>query len=377
VAASVPGSDDVGALLATARQAGLAPGWVALVTRPDGRGRAWTVGRATIDGPSVEVDLLFDLASLTKPLAVTTLLLLARRDGLALETPLVEVLPEFDGSAWGGVTLAQCAAHVAGFPAWAPLYALGERSREGYLASLARIAPLAPPGRSVVYSSLDFIALGFALERCGGTDLATLFRDHVAAPLGIGEEILFAPSHELTAAGGERRWFVETRMLAERGLPGEPPPRLEGAISVDDGNARGLGGIAGNAGLFGSAAAVAQLAAEFLPGGGVLLGAEEAALATRCWTEGLESARGLGWQLAASPGCSAGPALSAAALGHVGFTGTSAWVEPETRTVMVLLGNRLHPGGRTPELHPLRRRFHALALRSGGGAAPRAPRLCP
>jgi CubicO group peptidase (beta-lactamase class C family) len=133
-------------------------------------------------------------------------------------------------------------------------------------------------------------------------------------------------------------------------------------VPCDDGNARGLGGAAGNAGLFGTAAAVARLAAEYLPGGGVLLTAEEAAFATACRTEGLEQARGLGWQLAASPGCSAGPSLAAEAFGHTGFSGVSVWVDPSSRAALVLLGNRLHPGGRTADLHPMRRRYHTLAI---------------
>jgi CubicO group peptidase (beta-lactamase class C family) len=168
---------------------------------------------------------------------------------------------------------------------------------------------------------------------------------------------------------------VERALLREQHLAGEPPPRLSGVLPCDDGNARGLGGVAGNAGLFGTAAAVARLASEYLPGGGELLTAEEAALATRSHTRGLGQERGLGWQLAATPGCSAGPALPPEAFGHTGFAGTSVWVDPGARTAFVLLANRLHPGGRTPDLHPLRRRFHCLASRTlqrrdayGGGA---------
>jgi CubicO group peptidase (beta-lactamase class C family) len=167
-------------------------------------------------------------------------------------------------------------------------------------------------------------------------------------------------------ADGEREWFVERRLLAELGFAAVPPPAAAGIIPCDDGNARGLGGAAGNAGLLGCAAGVAQLAAEYLPGGGELITGEEAALTARCFTTGLEQARGIGWQLAATPGCSAGPGLSERAFGHTGFSGTSVWVDPETGTVYVLLGNRLHPGGRTPDLAPLRRGFNRLASRRVG-----------
>ncbi len=363
----------VGELLEGAVRAGLAPGFAALAARGDGQGRCWCAGVRRFGGEPVDAALRFDLASLTKPLAATTLLLLARRDGLDLDAPLADALPELAGTPWAGATFAQCATHTAGFPAWVPLYALGPRSREAYLASLRGVAPVAPLGARVEYSCLGFIAIGIALERAAGATLGELFRELVAEPLGLSDEIGFAPAPDTPAAAGESEWFVEARLLAERGLGGRPPAALTGALSCDDGNARGLGGEAGNAGLFGTAAAVARLAAEFLPGGGELLAGAEAELATRCLTAGMEQPRGLGWQLAAAPGCSAGPALPPDGFGHAGFTGTSVWVDPGERRVMVLLGNRLHPGGKAGDLHPLRRRFHALAARAladGAGGDP-------
>ncbi len=359
VGSAAPG--EVATLLVRAVRAGLSVSWVGLAVREGGGGLCWCTGARSVGGAAVEADVRYDLASITKPLVTAVMLLIARRDGLDLEAPLADLLPELAGSPWSGVTIVQCGTHTAGFPAWSPLYALHGASRDGYVEALRRTRPSALPGLHVEYSCLGFIALGFALERGFGTDLATLFSELVAEPLGLAEELGFAPPPATPVAAGEVKPFVEQRLLAERGLPGLPPPAREDALPCSDGNARGLGGAAGNAGLFGTAAAVALLAGEFLPGGGELLTAEEAELATRCRTEGLEQARGLGWQLAATPGSSAGPALPAGAFGHTGFTGTSVWVDPEARAAYVLLGNRLHPGGRTPDLHPLRRRFHALA----------------
>jgi serine-type D-Ala-D-Ala carboxypeptidase len=356
--------DGVAGLLQGATAAGLAAGWTALASRSGRDGRVWCHGAAGAGGPPVQPDLLWDLASLTKPLAGTVLLLLARRDGLDLEMELGSLLPELGRAPWGRVPVWQCATHTAGFPAWVPLYALGGCSAAGYLEALARVPPAVAPGTRVLYSDLGFIALGIALERAAGESLATLFAGVVAHPLGLADEITYAPTLASRVAAGERRWFVEERLLGERGIGGSPPAGGDGVHPCDDGNARGLGGIAASAGLFASAAAVARLAAEFLPGGGELINDEEAALATRCWTPGLEQARGLGWQLAATSGCSAGPALPPSGFGHSGFTGTSVWTDPESRVSYVLLGNRLHPGGRTPDLHPLRRRFHSLARRT-------------
>ncbi len=357
-------TDGVASLLHRACAAGLAAGWTGLAGRDGLAGRVWNEGVARLGGPPVQADLLWDLASLTKPLAGTTLLLLARRDGLDLDAPLGALLPELSGSAWSGVPVWRCVTHTAGFPAWQPLYAAGGASTQRYLEVLRSIKPPTPPAANVVYSDLGFIALGQALERAACVDLSTLFAELVAEPLGLADELMFAPPESAMVAAGERRFFVEQGMLRERGIAGSPPPALSGVHSCDDGNARGLAGVAASAGLFGTAAAVARLAAEYLPGGGDLLTAAEAELATRCWTPGLEQARGLGWQLAATPGCSAGAGLPAAGFGHSGFTGTSVWADPETRAVFVLLGNRLHPGGRTPDLHPLRRRFHLLARRA-------------
>jgi CubicO group peptidase (beta-lactamase class C family) len=352
----------VAGLFESALRAGLAPGFVALAVRAGGGGLSWFVGRRAVgDGP-VDADTLFDLASLTKPLATTTLLLLARRDGIGLDARLGDLLPELASSPWREVTVAQCAGHTGGFPAWEPLYAAGGPGREAYLEALARLQPVAAAGERCVYSCPGFVALGLALERASGTDLATLFRELVAVPLGLGDELLFAPPAGTLVAGGQREPFVERRLLAERGLVAAVPPATPGTTPCDDGTARGLGGAAGNAGLFGTAGAVAALAAEYLPGGGELVTAEEAELATAERTGGLEQSRGVGWQRAPTPGCSAGPALAPSSFGHTGFTGTSVWIDPKAAAVLVLLSNRLHPGGRTPDLHPLRRRFHALAL---------------
>jgi CubicO group peptidase (beta-lactamase class C family) len=360
----------VAGLLESAVRAGLAPGFVALAVRAGGGGLSWFVGRRAVGGGPLDADTRFDLASLTKPLATTTLLLLARRDGIGLDARLGDLLPELASSPWREVTVAQCAGHTGGFPAWEPLYAAGGPGREAYLEALARLEPIAPAGERCVYSCPGFVALGLALERAAGADLATLFRELVAVPLGVADELLFAPPAGTPAAGGQREPFVERRLLAERGLAAPVPEAAAETVPCDDGNARGLGGAAGNAGLFGTAAAVAAVAAEYLPGGGELVTAEEAELATAELTGGLEQSRGVGWQRAATAGCSAGPALAPSSFGHTGFTGTSAWVDPVAGAVLVLLSHRLHPGGRTPDLHPLRRRFHALALAALRETAP-------
>jgi CubicO group peptidase (beta-lactamase class C family) len=304
----------------------------------------------------------FDLASLTKPLATTTLALLAFRSKiLRPRTRVGEVLGEVQGSAVGDLEVDALLTHTSGLPAWLPLYCLAE-GRPGLLpARLADVALDARPGERVVYSCVGYVLLGLVLERVAGEGLDSLFRREVAAPLGLEGELGFKPESDThLLVGGALEPVVERRITRELGFDAAWIPPCDVGLA-DDGNARFLGGVAGNAGLFGTANGVFNLAAEYLPGDGALLTDAECALATRLRTGGGEQERGWGWQLASSPSCSAGRGLSARSFGHTGFTGTSVWGEPETRKIYVLLTNRNHPGQRENDLHPLRRRFHLLA----------------
>ncbi len=368
----------VATLLDRAVAAGLTPGAVALVGSPGGSESCVAVGQAgVVPSPRpASCEVLYDLASLTKPLATATLFLLARREGLlALDTTVGEVFDEAAGTAWASVTMAQLLTHTAGLPGWLPVYALARGRRRAALGAILGAERVGPPGDQVIYSCPGFLLLGWILEQVLERPLAVAFRELVCRPLGLSHGLVYTPDPATSPlAGGAVDGRVEEELLRAMGFEGSNrhlPPVGEGL--PDDGNARFLGGVAGNAGLWGTARAVAVLAAQYLPGGGRLLEPEEAALATRNHTQALEQARGLGWQLAATPGCSAGPALSPEAFGHTGFTGTSVWVEPRRRLVFVLLTNRHHPAHRGVELHPLRRRFHALAideaLRSAGSSA--------
>lgn len=349
----------VAQLLVAAVRAGLAPGAVAGWVRV-GESAPSVVATGTADlGPpplSAAADTVFDLASLTKPLATTTLVLLARREGrLDLDTRVGRLLPELADRHLGERSVLELLTHSSGLPAWSPLYALCRGRRERLTAALGEL-PLEPAGRQVVYSCPGFITLGLALESLHGRPLERLFAEAVAAPLGLG--IGFGPWPGDRVAAGASVPGAERRLVTERGLDAGWIPAT-GPGLPDDGNARFLGGAAGNAGLFGRALEVLALASVYLSGGGLLTD-EERALATRNHTPGLGQARGLGWQLASSPGCSAGRSLVPEAFGHTGFTGTSLWLDPTRRLIAVLLTNRTHPGHREVDLHPLRRRFHDL-----------------
>lgn len=359
----VPVRVAIGQLLDRARQAGLAPGAVAAWGRSDGvpvtvaRGAASELPNVVAATP----DTVYDLASLTKPLCTTTLLLLAMKDGrLELDTPVRELLPIAGGNPSGDLTVQQLATHTSGMPGWIPLYALARGVRARAVETLLETPLTSPPGARVTYSCPGFILLGFMLEAAFGEAIADSFRERVARPLGLQAGFNPSPDGPPIAAGAGSP-SAEGALLHELGMSHASewlPAAHDGA--PDDGNCRFLGGAAGNSGLFADAVSTFTLAAQYVVGVSHLFDAAEIQRATRNYTPGLEQARGLGWQLAPSPGCSAGPALPATAFGHIGFTGTSVWVDPEEGRIMLLLTNRNHPQHRGVDLHPLRRRFHML-----------------
>ncbi len=358
------GDAAVRSLLERAVAAGLIPGAVSAWQVGEGPLHVVAAGSARLRPARQPArgECHYDLASLTKPLATTTLVLLARRLGLVdLETSLDEVLSEAAGAPAGTVRLSELLCHSAGLPAWAPLYAhVPDGDRDAVLEWLLG-RPLSTRGR-VVYSDLGFALLGLTLERLLGEPLGSAFGRLVAAPLGCENAIGYRPDPErVCVPGAAESPRVERAMTGEAGFdPALVPPQYEAL--PDDGNARLLGGVAGHAGLFGTAAAVVAVARQYLAGSGTLLSDAEIAAVNRPAATSGPLVRSAGWQLAASPRSSAGPALPPNAFGHTGFTGASVWVDPRRRAVLALLSNRHHPAHRGSDLHPLRRRFHALVL---------------
>jgi CubicO group peptidase (beta-lactamase class C family) len=232
----------------------------------------------------------------------------------------------------------------------------------GYLAA----RPLKdPPGTRSVYSCLGYIVLARVLEAAGGARLDELFAGRVARPLGLRETGFLPPASARPRIAPTERGNLRERELAAGGAEadaGWPEGILRG--EVHDRNSRHLGGLGGNAGLFGTALEVERLARTFLVPGFL---PEEALAAARSPVEPREpQVRTLGFQSALSPGSAAGEALSASSFGHTGFTGTSVFIDPEAGRTLVLLTNRVHPRWRSASMDPLRRAFHALAASALG-----------
>jgi serine-type D-Ala-D-Ala carboxypeptidase len=314
-------------------------------------------------------ETIYDLASLTKPL-VTGLLtaLFVERGHINPDSTVGSYLTEFDDD--GGETafaVRDLLTHTSGLPAWRPLYLLAGGERERVLEIIAAQPREHRPGTRVVYSDLNFITLGLLLQRVSGVALDELARREIFAPLGL-ERTFFNPekSFRTETAACESAGNAYEREVCATEHGGAPAGdwRTETIWGeVHDGNAFFLGGAAGHAGLFSTAAETFRIASQFLAETTELLRPETCALFRTNMTPGLNEARSFAWQLAATPDSTAGPRLPPEGFGHLGFTGTSCWLDPTHQRVLILLTNRTH-ARRLPfaNINGVRRRFHTLAV---------------
>jgi serine-type D-Ala-D-Ala carboxypeptidase len=350
----------VSAALAAGLREGVAPGAAAVVLHRGAAVHASVHGlaqRLPEPRPLGEGDL-FDLASLTKVVATASLAALAVEGGaLDLDAPAARWLPALElGGGKAGITLRHLLAHASGIAGWRPLSARG-RGRDAVVAAAAAEPLEAAPGARAVYSDLGFIALGAVLEAAAGAPLDVLFDARVAGPLGLGDTF-FLPARDpaLAAARRATHRFAAARGTDERSvLCGE----------VDDDNAWAMGGVAGHAGLFGSARDVARHGQAWLDavhGRSRWLGEATAAafVARDAATPGSE--RALGWDTPSREGSALGTRLGRGprgAVGHLGFTGTSLWVDLDREVVCALLTNHVHPDGADRvKMRAFRARFH-------------------
>ncbi len=308
-------------------------------------------------------ETIFDLASLTKVVAtLPAILRLVARGQVDLDRAVGHVLPGFGLDGWKtAVTIRRLLSHTTGLPAWLPLY-LEARGPDEYVAAIARLQPVAPPGQQVIYSDLNFILLGEVVRRVSGQDVARFAAAEIFTPLGM-RDTLFRPPAALRSriAATERSNGYERRQAGERAASFPHWRRELIWGEVHDGNAfYGLGGVAGHAGLFSTAPDLVRYGQMWLQRGswrGVQLLPEWlAAEAIRPQALG----RGLGWALAGpgpQPEMFPARGLSPSAYGHTGFTGTSLWIDPALELVVILLTNRVHPEVRD-EIAAIRPAFH-------------------
>jgi CubicO group peptidase (beta-lactamase class C family) len=324
-------------------------------------------GYAVPDVTPTTTETVFDLASLTKPL-VTGLLIakFIEEEKLSLDEPIAARLPVFQNTPYAAATLKQVVSHSAGFPAWKPFYALAP-APDAALDVIACVAPAYKAGTRVIYSDLGYILLGKLLEALTATRLDTLFQKEIASPLGL-KFTGYLPSSEILprVAATELGNVHERTMIATMDFPPEEKEKVAAydgwrtALvhgAVHDGNAHFFEGISGHAGLFAPVADVFTIARQFLPGSR-LFNSSTLNLFTISLTPGLDEERSVGWMLASTKNSTAGEKLSPRSFGHLGFTGTSLWIDPATDRVYILLTNRTYPI--RPGLNAVRRTFNTL-----------------
>ncbi len=313
------------------------------------------------------LDTIYDLASLTKPL-ITGLLCARRieRGEFGLDDRVAQHLAEFDTHDKQTITIRQLLTHTSGLPAWCPLALITNNEPKRVLDVIANQTLEAVPGTHVRYSDLGFITLGFLLEKLTHASLAEIAHTEIFAPLEL-QSTFFNPPASLRdrIAASETGNFYERAMSEEAGLTSEAHNWREHLIQgeVHDGNAYFLGGAAGHAGLFSTAHETFRLVQQFIACETKLLAPETCVLFRTNMTEGLEEARSIAWQLAVTEDSTAGVNLSPDSFGHLGFTGTSCWIDPAYERVFVLLTNRTH-AHMLPftNINAVRRRFHTLAV---------------
>jgi CubicO group peptidase (beta-lactamase class C family) len=325
---------------------GKTPGAVVLIARHGKVAYRKAFGRRQTQpiGEPMTADTVFDLASLTKPMATATAVMqLVERGKLRLGDRVADHLPGFGKRGKKKVTVEQLLLHVSGLLADNAV-ADYDGGRTSALAKINDLGLVSPPGERFRYSDVGYIVLGELVGKASGTPLDAYAAKNIFGPLGL-RDTQFRPAKDLAARA------APTEKAAGRWLRGE----------VHDPRARRLGGVAGHAGLFSTADEVAVFAQVLLDGGAWqgrrVLTAETVRRMTapRRVPGGL---RALGWDVQTAYSHNRGEAFGG--FGHTGFTGTSLWVDPPSRTLVVVLTNRVHPDGKG-NVVALRRRVATLA----------------
>jgi CubicO group peptidase (beta-lactamase class C family) len=328
----------------------------------------------------MRLETVFDLSSLTKPLATTiTVMMLVRDNKLRLDDRVTRFFHNFGTHGKGQATFRHLLAHCSGLAAWRPFYQrVGEIERGGkvnFMASqgakefvyeeIHRDKPEASAASRMIYSDLNFMLLGELVEQISGVALNRFCRDKIFRPLGLRSTD-----------------FIDISLVRTRRL--EPVPEMFAPTSVctlrkrmlvgevDDENAFAMGGVAGHAGLFASAREVDRIVRELIE---VFAGRSDflpQRIVRDFWKRDQTvdgSTWALGWDSPSTEYSSSGHHFSAAAVGHLGFTGTSVWIEPEKEIAITLLTNRVHPRRDNQSIRDFRPKIHDLIMDALGEAA--------
>src|SRR3989339_191279 len=327
-----------------------------------------TYGHTGYDRESmVEESTVYDLASLTKPLATTLAVLsLLKERRIMLSDRVSDIFPQ-TGIAFTGIKIKDLLCHSAGFPAHRPYYLElaklpAEKRKESLLELLGAEPPAYELGSISIYSDLGFMLLGLIVEKKSGLELAGFFREKIAAPLGVEGKIFYVAAGEKGNGEREKIRYAPTEEcpFRKRILVGE----------VSDENAHALGGVAGHAGLFGTIEGVLEMGVHLLDqwqGREEHPGYQASDLRRFLIRQDIPgSTWALGFDTPSAVGSSGGRYLAPTSVGHLGFTGTSFWIDPTRELVMVLLSNRVHPSRENSRIKQFRPLFHETVIESLG-----------
>lgn len=342
--------DTLRALLAGARRDSVTPGAIAVVGTRD-RVLAWaSVGTLDWDAsPAVDAGTLWDLASLTKLVALTTTVATLVDDGtLDLDAPVQRWLPEWTGPMKAQVTLRDLLLHQSGLPAHRNFY-LEASGLEAVRRRVLAVPLDTTPGARMVYSDLGAILMGMVVERATRLPFAEAVRQRVLGP-ALMTETMFSPPPALWA----RTAPTERDPWRGRLVRGE----------VHDENAFAMGGVSSHAGLFSTARDMVRFARLWLGEGtidGVRLFSPATARAFTTVADSAFSSRAIGWDTPTGTN-SAGTLVRRPAYGHTGFTGTSLWLAPQQGRFVLLLTNRVNPRRERPGIAAVRVRVADAAF---------------
>jgi serine-type D-Ala-D-Ala carboxypeptidase len=304
-------------------------------------------GRFTYEPASVPIapETIFDLASLTKVIATTTMaMILYERGQLDLESPVTGTLPEFasEDPRRSEVTFRMLLAHSSGLPAYEKLF-LQASARESLLDAVFKLSLKYSPGSQVEYSDIGFILLGVAFERIAGETIDSFCQREIFGRLGMTHTSFDPPPSYREKIPPT----ADDKTFRKRIIQGE----------VQDENASVLGGVAPHAGVFSTSSDIATFAECMLTGGSPILRPETIALFTTRESLPSGTSRALGWDTPSAPSQS-GNHFSRASFGHLGYTGTSLWIDQARQLSVTLLTNRTWPDCSNQHIKQVRPRFH-------------------
>jgi serine-type D-Ala-D-Ala carboxypeptidase len=326
------------------------------------------LGDAVVEPETIEAapDTIYDLASLTKPL-VTGLLtaIFIDRGMISLDHRVSAHLGEFDVEAKRMITVRDLVAHTSHLPSWKPFYLLTLDPAD--VVSVIGGLDVEYGPNDVTYGDPNFIVLTAILERLSETPLDLLAQQEIFGPLALDDTGFNPPAEQKPRiAASEKGNEYEKQTCIELGydIATRSDAFRDDVIwgEVHDGNAYFMQGVAGHAGLFSTVSDVYAIAQQFLPGSTKLVSPETCGLFSQNLTEGMNEDRSLAFQLASTADSTAGTRMSPQSFGHLGFTGTSLWIDPLRERIYVLLTNRTHAHGLPfVNINTVRRTFHELA----------------